>query len=65
MALDHECDECGATSPDIDESILHELVTSIARGKRDDALALLGLMLSEHPNAASLSERIAIAKAAA
>ena len=65
MATEHICDECGGTSADLDETILHDLVVTIARGERDEALANINRLVRDHPNAVALSERIAIARAAA
>lgn len=61
MATEHICDECGGTSADLDETILHDLVVSITR---DEALANINRLVRDHPNAVALSERIAIARAA-
>ncbi len=65
MAIEYKCDECGGTSPDLDENILHDLVVSIARGDRAEALANVNRLVRDHPNAVALTERVAIARAAA
>jgi hypothetical protein len=65
MSSTHICDECGDASPDLDENILHDLVVSIVRGDRADALANINRLVRDHPNADALTERVAIARAAA
>ncbi|EZP57447.1 hypothetical protein [Sphingomonas sp. RIT328] len=65
MAIDYECNECGGTSPDLDETVLHDLVVNIVRGNHADALIDINRLVRDHPNADALSERIAIARAAA
>ena len=65
MGIEHTCGECGGTSPDLDENILHDLVVSIARGERAEALANINRLVRDHPNAVALAERVAIARAAA
>lgn len=65
MGTKYTCDECGGTSSDLDENILHDLVVSIARGDQAEALANINRLVRDHPNAVALSERVAIARAAA
>lgn len=58
-------DDHATGTSDLDENVLHDLVVNIVRGNQADALIEINRLVRDHPNADALSERIAIARAAA
>lgn len=65
MSNEYICDDFGQSTSDLDETVLHDLVVNIVRGNHADALIDINRLVRDHPKADALSERIAIARAAA
>lgn len=65
MSNEYVCDDCGQSTSNLDENVLHDLVINIVRGNQAEALIDINRLVRDHPNADALSERIAIARAAA